>query len=206
MQQDEQQQLDLIELQRRLFSLIQLGVIHSADYPNARVRVTLSGLTSGWLPWLTSRAGGDRSWWAPEVGEQVVVLSPSGELAQAMVLPALYQDAKAAPKNTETVHHVAYADGTIIEYDRAAHKLTVNVKGGDVLVTTTGNLNASADGDASIAAGGAINITATDNTNIDGALVNLNQGTSGGVVCQAHVCAFTGTPHPQGSLTVKGGG
>jgi len=205
--------LDIVELQRRLFSLIQVGVIQSADYPNAVVRVQVGDNLTGWLPWLTTRAGGDRNWWAPEVGEQVVILSPSGDLAQGMVLPALYQTANPAPVNAETVHQTIYEDGTIVEYDRAAHKLTVNVQGGDVLVTTTHNINASADGNVDVAAGGNANVNAggdadvnaTGNVNIDGALVKFNGGASGGVVCQLHVCSFTGAPHPQGSGTVQGG-
>ena len=198
--------IDTTELQRQLNNLIRVGVVHSADYPNAVIKVTLGEQVTGWLPWLTHRAGGDRSWWAPEVGEQVIVLSPSGDVSSAMVLPAMYQSSKAAPKNAETVHHTIYEDGTFIEYDRATHKLTVNVAGGDVLVTTTNNVNVSADGDASIAVGGKADVTATGDVNIDGANIKLNQGDSGGVVCQLHVCSLTGAAHPQGSLTVKGGG
>ena len=45
------------------------------DLVNERVRVKYaeekSALTD-WLPWVATRAGGDASWWAPEVGDRFV--------------------------------------------------------------------------------------------------------------------------------------
>ncbi|UMT46983.1 hypothetical protein AOY90_15755 [Escherichia coli] len=40
-----------------------------------------------WLQWLTHRAGRSRTWWAPSVGEQVLILAVGGELDTAFVLP-----------------------------------------------------------------------------------------------------------------------
>ncbi|MBU2714354.1 phage baseplate assembly protein V, partial [Zooshikella harenae] len=68
------------ELIRLVKNLIRPGIIRSVDYDRARARVQMNKLTTDWLPWLTTRASHDRSWWAPEAGEQVVVLSPCGEL------------------------------------------------------------------------------------------------------------------------------
>src|SRR5690606_38814249 len=122
------------ETERQLAGLIRIGVISALDDAGARVRVQCGGLTTDWLPWLTMRAGADRSWWAPEPGEQVVVLSPNGDTAQGVVLPALYSDALPPPANARTVHRTTYADGSVVEYDRAAHQLTVNVGSGQVVV------------------------------------------------------------------------
>lgn len=137
----------LTELDRRLANLIRIGTVEQADYPNARVRVRAGQLLTGWLPWLTRRAGKDRDWWGPEVGEQVVVLSPSGDPAQGVVLGAIYQKAYAAPGDQPTVHRSRYDDGTEIEYDRASHRLRVQCVGdveisaqGDVKITAAGNM------------------------------------------------------------------
>jgi uncharacterized protein involved in type VI secretion and phage assembly len=54
----------------------------------------------------------------------------------------------------------------------------------------------------SISAGGDINIESTGNVQVTGDNIELN-GTDGKVVTTAHICAYTGAPHPQGSLTVK---
>lgn len=54
--------------------------------------------------------------------------------------------------------------------------------------------------------GSEIAIKKNGDVTIDGPNVLVNGGGSGGVVCASHVCAFTGSPHPQGSTTFKGGG
>ncbi|MGB0503824.1 MAG: phage baseplate assembly protein V, partial [Thalassolituus sp.] len=110
------------------------------------------------LPMLTQRAGSDLSWWPLEVGEQVVVLSPSGDLAQGIVLGALNQLAFPSIGNSEDSHKQAYADGAVIEYNRKSHHLsatlpsgatTTLVSDGGVNITgdvvVTGNISASKD-------------------------------------------------------------
>lgn len=114
---------ELADIERRLSNLIRPGTIAALDADSARVRVAIGELTTEWLPFFVRRAGMDIEWWAPEVGEQVLVLSPSGELAQGYVLAGINSDAKPAAGDAATVHRVTYADGAVIEYDRAAHKL-----------------------------------------------------------------------------------
>ncbi|MCD8456178.1 phage baseplate assembly protein V [Xylella taiwanensis] len=42
---------------------------------------------------MAALAGVDRSWWLPQLGEQVVALCPNGDSALGIVLPGnLYQD------------------------------------------------------------------------------------------------------------------
>lgn len=124
---------ELADLQRRLANLIRVGVVAELDEAAARVRVKAGGITTAWLPWLTTRAGGDRSWWAPEPGEQVLLLAPSGELAQAVVMPAIYQDAHPAPADVRSVRRVEYQDGTVVEYDREQHRHRVSYPDGAVM-------------------------------------------------------------------------
>jgi len=116
----------LTELEHKLNNLVRVGQVAEADYDAARVRVQLGPITTGWRPWLTTRAGGDRSWWAPEVGEQVVVFSPAGELAHAWVLPAGFSDAAPAPANSPDILRAVFADGLVVEHDRAAKRTTLN--------------------------------------------------------------------------------
>ena len=131
------------ELERRVGALIRLGVVHAADYARARVRVRYDAtpdgapVLTGWLAWLCARAGPDRAWWAPEVGEQVVVLSPGGELAQAVVLGALYQAAHPANADRADITRVDWADGSWVEHDRAS---------GDIRMFATGDIHIEAQG------------------------------------------------------------
>jgi phage baseplate assembly protein V len=119
----ERDPFDIAELERRLANLIRDGLIASVDYDAARARVQIGDLLTAPLPWYAGRAGGDRTWWAPEVGEQVTVLSPSGELAQGRILPALYSNAAPAPASAGDVSRAVWADGLVVEHDRA-RKLT----------------------------------------------------------------------------------
>lgn len=122
------------ETDRRLANLIRLGTVAEADYGAARVRVQSGDLLTGWLPWLTLRAGPDVTWWAPEVGEQVLLLSPSGDPAQGVVLAAIYQAAHPAPEYRETVQVTVYADGTRVCYDRETSHLTIEAVGNVTLI------------------------------------------------------------------------
>ena len=181
----EAQEFRLVELARRLANVIRPGVIAEVDYRGELVRVRFAeappplprgeGRGAGraaitdWLPWMTSRAGGDASWWAPEVGEQVLLLSPSGDLANAVALPALYSTARPAPSNDPDKRLVRYSDGAEIEYDRANHRLRAVLPMGGAAeitapdgVTVTGDLTVTGGVDATG------DITADGNIEADG--------------------------------------
>src|SRR5699024_11096925 len=115
------------------------------DHGAARVRVTSGALLTDWLAWLTPRAGDTRHWDPPTVGEQVILLSPSGDPANAIILTGLYSAAHAAPSNSADRHRIEYPDGAVIDYDHAAHHLAATIPG-DVTVSAAGNLAAAIDG------------------------------------------------------------
>lgn len=115
------------EIDRKLANLIRLGTVKEADYKKARVRIQIGKILTDWLPWVTSRAGQDRNWSAPSVGEQVVLLSPSGEMAQGVVIPAIYQQKHPAPSDKETDATLVFQDGSKVLYDKEKHHLTVSV-------------------------------------------------------------------------------
>lgn len=121
--------MDITELERRLSNLIRIGTIEAADYDNALVLVDCNGVSTNWLPWMTRRAGGDLEWWAPEVGEQVLVIAPSGLLEAAVVLPALYSSQHPEPSKTPNIHRINYANGDSIEHNRATGAWSLNCSG-----------------------------------------------------------------------------
>lgn len=117
---------EITDLHRRVANLIRPGKVADADYAKARVRVRIGDLVTAPLRWLTHRAGGDVTWWAPEVGEQVLVLSPSGALAQGWVLPGGFGAAAPAPAASPDIHAVQYGDGFKIVHDRAARRTVLD--------------------------------------------------------------------------------
>lgn len=134
------------DVDRRLENLLQLGTIASVDLQAARVTVAAGELTTAPLPWLTARAGDARTWWAPSVGEQVLLLAPGGDLKRGMVLPAVFSTANPAPANADKLHHTTYPDGAIVEYDAAAHKLTATLPdGGTADITASGGVHITGD-------------------------------------------------------------
>ncbi len=60
---------------RLLRNLIRTGVVVEVDLDDGRCRVQTGGIVTDWLQWLTTRAGRSRVWWAPSVGEQVLLLA-----------------------------------------------------------------------------------------------------------------------------------
>lgn len=112
---------------RRAANFIRYGVVKEADYEKALIRVELQDgeLLSDWIPWVTLRASNDRFWWAPEVGEVMLLLAPSGELANAVALPAAFSDEN-QNGDRPTVQRQTFQDGTVIEYDREAHSYLID--------------------------------------------------------------------------------
>jgi phage baseplate assembly protein V len=71
----------IAELSGKSANIMRIGLVKEVDYEKARVRVKVGEFITDWLPWVTARAGEDRSWFAPNIDEQVIVLSPFGELS-----------------------------------------------------------------------------------------------------------------------------
>ncbi|WP_058910977.1 phage baseplate assembly protein V [Entomohabitans teleogrylli] len=115
----------LNELARLLRNMIRTGIIVETDTDAGRCRVQTGGIMTDWLQWLTCRAGRSRVWWAPSVGEQVLILSVGGELDVAFVLPAIFSDDASAPSASADAWHVSFPDGAALEYEPASGALTV---------------------------------------------------------------------------------
>ena len=123
----------LQDVLRLLRNMIRTGVIVDIDLDEGSCRVQTGGITTDWLKWLTARAGRSRSWWAPSVGEQVVVFAIGGELDTAFVLPGIFSDDHPAPSASADAFHITFPDGAVIEYEPETGALTVSgIKTADV--------------------------------------------------------------------------
>lgn len=146
------------ELRRRLDNMLRLGTIAEVDHANALCRIKSGSITTGWLPWLSLRAGTTKCWNPPSAGEQCIVFSPSGDLAQGIALVGIYSHSNPAPGSAANLDRTTYPDGAVIEYDANAHSLRAQLPAGATAqlianggitivgdVTLTGTLTASAD-------------------------------------------------------------
>lgn len=158
---------------RRISNVVRYGVVQEVDYtgeeagfPAIRVNLQDGELTSDWVPWATPRAGNDRVWDPPEVGEVVLLLSPSGGLANALALPAVFSSGN-ENGDRAGLHRRTYQDGTVVEYDREEHTLAIDTteSTGRVIIRT---------GAASIEASGAVTVAAQGEVSISGSAVRFN--------------------------------
>ncbi|WP_278412702.1 phage baseplate assembly protein V [Stutzerimonas kunmingensis] len=133
--------MNITDLLRRLENLIRLGTIAAVDHQAARCTVKSGGLSIPNLPWLALRAGDSSDWDPPTVGEQCILVAPSGEQAQGVALVGLYSQQRPAPANSANVRRRIYPDGAVIDYDHASHTLSATLPdGGQAQLTAPGGV------------------------------------------------------------------
>ncbi|MGJ5823756.1 phage baseplate assembly protein V [Serratia sp. H402Y] len=172
---------DNFDIQRLVRNLIRIGTVSELDLERGRCRVATGGNLTDWLNWLTGRAGDARSWWAPSIGEQVLVLSLGGELETAFVLPGVFSDAHPAPSASAQAAHIAFPDGAVLEYEPA-----------------TGALKAAGIKSATIEAAERITLTAPNITCIASGKITLDAPE---VECTQQLTTGTIAIHQGGSMT-----
>ena len=162
---DEQDGYALSDLAKRLSNIIRIGTIFEINVQTAKARVKIGELETDFLPWANSNSGSNNSWNPPEIDEQVIILSPSGDLSQAVILPSLYKNN--ASNSDQNIKSITYQDGSKISFNVSSGTLDLDLKG-DVAIKVVGNANIE---------GNNINITASSNIILDG---NVDLGGSGG--------------------------
>lgn len=133
---------DLATLARLIENLIRFGTVAEVQLKPPRVKIRSGAVLTRWLPWLAIRAGQDQIWNPPTVDEQVVLLSPSGQLGNGVALTGLFSNQHPANGDQEGLHRCSYRDGTVLEYDAIAHHLrAVLPAGGSVELICDGGLH-----------------------------------------------------------------
>ncbi|MFC5372889.1 phage baseplate assembly protein V [Brevundimonas faecalis] len=171
----------------RLANLIRFGLVAEVkmDGSLSRVRVEIEeGWLSDWLPVFQVAAGRVLTWCAPQVGEQVVVLSPSGELAAGAAIRGLNYDGRAVPSTEELQTILAlWDDGAADAYDEATKTRTITLPEGGKLHLVAGSVIVRIESGAVVidAAGKPVTVKG-DPINLDGP-VNLG-GTGGAAVAR----------------------
>ena len=177
---------NLPALARMIENLIRFGTIAETQMKPPRVRVKTGELLTGWLPWIALRAGADTDWDPPTVDEQVILFSPSGQLANGIALTGIYSTAHPANGEREGLHRRTYRDGTVIEYDSAAHHLNaVLADGGTTNLVSTGGISIigsiTHQGDYTQTGNQTITGTVTVSEDVVAADISLVKHTHGGV-------------------------
>lgn len=194
----------LPEIERKLENLIRLGSVAEVNPSTALCRVETGDITTNWLPWITQRAGSDRTWWPPSVGEQVVLLCPGGNPSNGLVLLGVFSDAHPAPaSDLNTTVMALFRDGTRLSYDNAAHHLIADVRG-DASLLCEGDLVATVGGDASMSVVGDLTAEAAS-ADVTAATITLNGDvTINGSFTLNGALTHTGNHTTTGNVTVTG--
>lgn len=113
-------------IDRILANLVKIGRIESVDLSAGTATVDFDGELVADIEWSKQRAGADREWNGGYTkGEQVLVLSPSGDLSQGVIAFSLSQDAFPNAGNNGNPKNI-YEDGTVIEYNKESHTLLID--------------------------------------------------------------------------------
>jgi phage baseplate assembly protein gpV len=147
---------DVEDLRRRMAGLIRYGVVISVDPAAGKVRLKIGAATEGGdaltasLPYMQT-AGAVRGHNPPSVGQQMMILSPSGDMRQGVALPLTWSDAIASPGNSLDDHILTF--GSV----RVSMKV-------DRLKFTVGGVSLEVTGDGVAITGGSVT---HDGTTID---------------------------------------
>lgn len=139
--------LDQEDIPADVSELIRLGTIATVDLVAKRCTVLYGadddeggGATTPPIRWLAGRCGKTRVWSPPSIGEQVILLCPDGQLAAAVALTGIDQDAFPLPASG-LAELVEYEDGARVGYDPQTHALTALLpNGGTALIEAPGGM------------------------------------------------------------------
>lgn len=110
------------DIQPDIGDLVRLGTVLSIDLAAARCVVRYGDpddedpAETPPIRWLAGRAGLTRTWSPPSEGEQVLLLSPDGQFANAIALTGIVQDAF-PPAGSTSTEVIEFADGARLTYD-----------------------------------------------------------------------------------------
>ena len=172
--------MNTADLERRLENLIRIAEISDVDYhdpENPVCRCMVGEIKTNWLSICHTRMGVVKDWNPPSKGEQVVLLSPNGDLSQAVIIASLSSTLNPAPDTTAHKPKRTYPDGAVIEYDYQSHKLSA-------ILPTGATFELKSDGGLKITGDIALDgkLTATGDIESDGKLIAKSDIESGGNV------------------------
>lgn len=176
------------DIQRRLENLIRLGKIKTvtAAKPFMTVTVQIDEITTAPIRYLNLRAGNDKTWDPPSIGEEVIVLSPCGVLEIGIAVGGLNNADNPALSTDLNKNIRMFSDGCLISYDTQSHALeAILPSGGTAVLTATGGVTVNADGGVTVNAlsgGTTVNADTTINGNlqVNGSTAMTGNNTVGG--------------------------
>lgn len=193
---------EVSELNRRMAGLVRFCQVIElgTEAQIGRVKVSDGELESAWLAHAQNRAANNITWQPLDVGEYVVVLCPSGEFAQGVIIGSLYQSSFPVPQQNLELTQTQFKDGTTFTFDREnSHfhigiapdgTIHIEVSGGATIdgpVTINGDVNIN--GNTAIVGQTQIDgtLSTTQDISTDSQLTAASEVTGGGISLTKHV-------------------
>jgi len=150
--------IQLAEIYRMLNAMALVGTVTAVD-PALGCRVSKGEIESAWLkaPGLIGRNWRGAS--PVRVGTQVLLLSPSGDLANAVIVQTLHTDALPAASDDPELDVIQWDDGTRASYHSGQQLLEVETPG-RLLIKVTGDITIETDGHVALKAANSITLDA----------------------------------------------
>lgn len=151
------------DINRRLENLIRFGTIKTINpsKPIPLVTVDLDDIVTPEIRFFNARSGNDSTWDPPSKGEEVIVVSPCGDIGPtSVVFYGLYNNEHPAPSDDLNKKIRVFSDGCVIAYDIAAHHLSA-------ILPPTGTVELTANGGVTLNANGGVTINANDGLTIN---------------------------------------
>ena len=115
------------EHQRRLHNIATIGTVIEIDADAALMRLAVGDNETDWLSIPTIAAGMVSVWRCPSISEQFLLVSPSGELANAIPVVSLYSDHNPSPSTDPNEIRIRYNDTDFCSIDVVNSQLTIHV-------------------------------------------------------------------------------
>lgn len=113
------------EQSRLLNNLASYGTVLEVDPTQAAMRLQIGDNQTDWTPIPAMAAGNIKIWRCPTVGEQFLLVAPSGDLANAQAVCARYSDHFAAPSLDPDVLYIQLSAQHFISINTATGAITV---------------------------------------------------------------------------------
>ncbi|CAM3416767.1 hypothetical protein GCM10016272_01720 [Psychrobacter glaciei] len=115
------------ETQRRLHNIATIGTVTHIDADSALMRLAVGDNVTDWVNIPTIAAGSISAWRCPSIGEQYLLVSPSGELANAIPVISLYSDHHPSPSTDPNEIRIRYNNTDFCSIDVVKSQLTMHI-------------------------------------------------------------------------------
>lgn len=135
-------QLMSAETQRKLHNIASIGTVIAVDTATQSARFAIGELSTDWLPIPTVAAGAVSVWRCPSIGEQFLLVAPSGDLANAIPTVALFSEHYPAPSDHQGEIVIRFNERDLLSIDTTTGiiNLTATTVNLNTDVNITGNL------------------------------------------------------------------